>query len=132
MKWNQPSILGYSHTCTVKLDFDLGVTQYIRVEPIVEHPSESGIRYKAEVDEVTVNQNSTDATFPYYAEYSIELKAEPSNVTQITGSGWYKEGYTLRASAPRKDATRIPHDICFSASVVSTSKRRARSARISS
>ncbi len=82
------------------LSLDLGVSRYIGVDAVVPHPTESGIRFKAEVDRLTVSEASPNAIFPYYTEYSIQLKAEPSKVGQLTGSGWYKEGYTLRATAP--------------------------------
>jgi hypothetical protein len=82
------------------LNLDLGVSRSISVDSTVEHPTEAGVRFKAEEDRITVSEASPDAYFTYYAEYSIELKTEPSKVGQISGTGWYKEGYTLRASAP--------------------------------
>ncbi len=85
---------------SMKLSLDLGISRSIGVEALVQHPTESGVRFKAEVDRLTVSEASPVATFPYYTEYSIELKAEPSKVGQLTGTGWYKQGYTLRASAP--------------------------------
>ena len=85
---------------STKIKLDLDATRTISVDSIVQHPTESGVRFKAEVAKITVNEFSSDATFPYYTEYSIELKTEPSKVGQITGAGWYKESYTLRASAP--------------------------------
>ncbi|MBN1862832.1 MAG: putative Ig domain-containing protein [Dehalococcoidales bacterium] len=39
-------------------------------------------------------------TANYDTEYYIEFETEPSAAGQITGSGWYSEGYTLRTSAP--------------------------------
>ena len=85
---------------SIRLDSDLGTSQTISVEPIVSHPTETGVRFKAEVDSTVVNELSANAYFTYYAEYFIELKTKPSQITQLTGSGWYKEGYMLRASAP--------------------------------
>jgi hypothetical protein len=82
------------------LNLDVDVSRSVSVDPIVQHPTDSDVRFKAEVDRITVSESSPDATFPYYTEYSIELKTEPSEVGQISGTGWYKEGYTLRASAP--------------------------------
>jgi hypothetical protein len=89
---------------TARFPFDLGVITTITVDPVVQHPSEAGIRYKAEVDKITVNEFTTTANFPYYAEYNIEFKTEPSDAVQLTGSGWYKEGYALRATAPSEVA----------------------------
>ena len=83
---------------SVSLTFDLGTSQVISVDPIVEHPSKAGVRYKAEQDKITVRDNSPDALFIYYTEYNIELETDPIEIVQLTGSGWYKEDYTLRAS----------------------------------
>jgi len=85
---------------SMKLSFDLGTSQTISVEPVVQHLSEEGVRFKTEVDKITVNEFSLDADFSYYTEYYVELKTEPSKIGQITGSSWYKEGYTLRSTAP--------------------------------
>ncbi len=87
---------------SMKLSLDIGVSRSVSVDPVVQHPTDSAVRFKAEVDRITVSEASPDANFPYYAEYSIELKTEPSKVGQLSGTGWYKEGYTLRASAPNE------------------------------
>jgi hypothetical protein len=85
---------------STKLSLNLGATRTISVDTIVQHPTEEGVRFKTETDKITVSEFSTDAEFNYYTEYNIELKTEPSKVATLTGSGWYKEGYTLRANAP--------------------------------
>jgi len=36
----------------------------------------------------------------YDTEYFIEFETDPSEVGQVTGTGWYSEGYALRTSAP--------------------------------
>jgi hypothetical protein len=82
------------------LSLDLGAIRSISVDPIVANPTQEGIRYTAEQTAITVNESSPIATFNYNTEYSIDLKTEPSKVGQLSGSGWYKEGYTLRVSAP--------------------------------
>ena len=84
---------------SVSLVFDLGTSQIISVDPVVEHPTNTGIRFKAEVDKITVSEASPNAHFTYYAEYLINLETNPPEVTQLTGSGWYKEGHILRVSA---------------------------------
>jgi len=85
---------------SVSISFDLGTTHSIGVDSIVEHPTETGIRFKAEADKITVSELSLTASFPYYTEYHIGFETDPSDAAQLTGSGWYKEGYTLRVSAP--------------------------------
>jgi len=82
------------------LDLDLGIIRSITIDSIVEDPTEEGVRYKAQETAITVSESSPIATFNYNTEYSIELKTEPSKVAQLSGSGWYKEDYTLRISAP--------------------------------
>jgi hypothetical protein len=84
------------------LSLDLGVIRSISVDSIVEDPKEVGIRYKAEQNAITVNESSPNANFTYNTEYSIDFKTEPSKVGQLSGSGWYKEDYTLRTSAPNE------------------------------
>jgi len=36
----------------------------------------------------------------YDTEYFIEFETDPGEVGQVTGTGWYSEGYALRTSAP--------------------------------
>ena len=84
---------------STSLSFDPGTSQTITVDPLVSHPTKTDVRFKVEVDRIVVSELSPNAHFSYYAEYFIELKAEPAQVAQLTGSGWYKEGYTLRTSA---------------------------------
>jgi hypothetical protein len=81
------------------LSLDLGVSRSITVDSVVEDPTEEGIRYKATETSITVTESSPYADFTYYTEYYIELKTDPSKVGQLSGSGWYKEDYTLRTSA---------------------------------
>ena len=85
---------------STKLNLDLGMSRSVSVDQTVQHPTDSDVRFKAEVDRITVSDTSPDITFPYYTEYSIEMKPEPSDVGQISGTGWYKENYTLRVTAP--------------------------------
>ncbi len=82
------------------LNLDLGVIRSVSVDSIVANPTEEGIRYKAEETAITVSESSPIADFPYNTEYSIDLKTEPSKVGQLSASGWYKEDYVLRITAP--------------------------------
>jgi len=101
-------IAGGQHVATlrggdsVRLSLAIGTSATVAVDATVEHPTETGVRFKAEVDRMTVSENSPSIEFPYYTEYQIDLEAEPSDVTQLSGSGWYREGYTLRTSAPEE------------------------------
>jgi hypothetical protein len=85
---------------SIRLSFDPGTSQTITVDPIVSHPTDSDVRFRAEVERVVVNELSPDAYFDYYDEYFIEFRTNPSQVAQLTGSGWYGEGYELKTSAP--------------------------------
>ncbi len=80
---------------SIKVSLELGAIRTISVDQIVEHPAEPGIRFKAEMDRKTISESSPEAIFPYYTEYYIEFKTEPSKVGQLSGSGWFKEGYIL-------------------------------------
>lgn len=85
---------------SISLSFDLGTSHNLGVDATVDHPTETGVRFKAEVDRITVSDLSPNASFAYYTEYFIELETAPPDIGQITGTGWYKEDYALRASAP--------------------------------
>ncbi|TSA54593.1 MAG: hypothetical protein D4R38_02065 [Dehalococcoidia bacterium] len=85
---------------SIQRSFDLDTSQTISVEPLIQNPAEQGIRYKVENERITVTEYSPYAQFSYYAEYYVEMKSRPSDVGQITGSGWYREGNVLRATAP--------------------------------
>jgi Putative Ig domain len=82
------------------LALDLGAIRSVSVDPVVANPTQEGIRYQVEEKAITVTEASPNATFNYNTEYSITLKTEPTKVGQLSGSGWYKEGYTLRVTAP--------------------------------
>ena len=84
---------------SIRLSFDPSTSQTITVDPIVSHPTDSDVRFGAEVDKMVVSEFSPNAYFDYYAEYRIEFRTNPSQVAQLTGSGWYKEGYELNTSA---------------------------------
>ncbi len=79
---------------------ELGEIRTITVDPIVEHPTETGVRFKAEDATMTVSESSPNASFAYDTEYSIDLKTDPPDVSQLSGAGWYKEDYILRETAP--------------------------------
>lgn len=80
---------------SVKISLDVGTIRTISVDPIVEHPTDPGTRFKAEIDRITVSESSPEAVFPYYTEYYIDFKTDPPKAGQLTGSGWFKEGYVL-------------------------------------
>ena len=87
---------------SIKVSLDLGAVRTVSVDSIVEHPTEPGIRFRAEVDRRTVSESSPEVEFPYYTEYYIDFKADPSKVGQLSGSGWFKEGYILGNVAPEE------------------------------
>jgi len=87
---------------STKLSLDLGAIRSVSVDSIVANPTEDGVRYKAQENAITVNESSPNANFTYNTEYSIDFKTEPSKVGQLSGSGWYKEDYMLRTSAPNE------------------------------
>lgn len=87
---------------SIKVNLERGVIRTVSVDPMVEHPTELGIRFKAEIDKRTVSESSPEAVFPYYTEYYLDFKTDPSKVGQLSGSGWFKEGYVLGNVAPEE------------------------------
>ena len=85
---------------SITQSFDLDTNQTISVEPLIQNASEADIRYKAEYETITITESSPDAQFNYYPEYYVEIKSQPADAGQIAGSGWYREGTVLQASAP--------------------------------
>jgi len=85
---------------STKLSVDLGTSATVSVDPSIQDPSDRQVRYKAEASEITVSEYSPYARFNYYPEYFVQLTTEPSSIGSVTGSGWYREGYTLTSSTP--------------------------------
>jgi len=85
---------------SVHLNLDLGDSQTVTVEDSVSHPTNSGIRYLAEDDSITVDEDYPDAHFSYYAEYFIETTTDPGAAGQVTDGGWYRDGEEFTATAP--------------------------------
>ena len=82
------------------LSFDPGTSQTITVDPTISHSTKTNVRFAAEVYRIVVSELSPDAYFDYHTEYFIDFKTDPSEVGQVTGTGWYREGYTLTTGAP--------------------------------
>jgi len=85
---------------SISFNFDPDTSQVITIDSVVQHPTDTAVRFGAEVDRIVVSELSPDAYFDYYAEYFLEFGINPSQIAQLTGSGWYKEGYQLKTSAP--------------------------------
>jgi hypothetical protein len=78
---------------------DLGVSKTVTVDDIVDHPSEDGVRFQAEDDSQVVNETQQNALFDYYTEYYINIVTSPTQVTNISGSGWYAKDKSMTVSA---------------------------------
>jgi len=85
---------------SISFNFDPDTSQVITIDSVVQHPTDTAVRFGAEVDRIVVSELSPDAYFDFYAEYFLEFGINPSQIAQLTGSGWYKEGYQLKTSAP--------------------------------
>lgn len=83
---------------SLTLNFDLGIARSVSVDPIVAHPTDSGIRFKAVNESMTISESQTNIEFPYNAEYLVTIKTEPSLNIQAKGSGWYRNNDTVNAS----------------------------------
>jgi hypothetical protein len=72
----------------------------VSVDNIVQNPSRPDIRYRADASSASANQDNTQINFTYRTEYSIDLRSEPSGITSISGSGWYRESTPINLTAP--------------------------------
>jgi hypothetical protein len=84
---------------STSINVALGASVTVSVEPTVDHPSEEGVRFKAQETEITVNELQPSAIFDFITEYSVTIATQPSQITQLSGTGWYKEGSQLNTSA---------------------------------
>jgi len=84
---------------TTRQTFAVGTTPVITVDPLISHPTKADVRFRADEEEIEVSEASPDATFDYTPEYYLDLKTDPSQIATLTGSDWYEEGSTLRATA---------------------------------
>ena len=80
--------------------FAVGAEPVITVDPTVSSPTRSDVRYIADEDEIVVNELHPDATFSYTTEYYIDLKTDPSQITTLTGAGWFEVNDFIEATAP--------------------------------
>jgi len=85
---------------TTRQSFAVGTEPAITVDPVVSHPTRTDVRFVADMTKTIVDELSPDVTFTYHPEYFVDLKTDPSQITSLTGSNWYKEGSSLRSTAP--------------------------------
>jgi len=72
----------------------------VSVDSIVASPGRTDVRYRAETNTATASQDVGQITFNYFPEYDIQLKSDPSGITSLSGSGWYRSGMPLAVTAP--------------------------------
>jgi hypothetical protein len=87
---------------TTTLTFEVDEEAVISVELLVNHPTKGDVRYRAEVEEITVSELHPNATFNYTPEYYVDLKTDPSQIATLTGTNWYVEGSSLMVTAEAK------------------------------
>jgi hypothetical protein len=87
---------------TTSLTFEVDEEPVISVELLVNHPTKGDVRYRADEEEITVTENSPNATFNYTPEYYVDLKTDPSQIATLTGTNWYVEGSSLMVTAEAK------------------------------
>lgn len=73
----------------------------VSVDSVVADPTRSDIRYKAESDSASLTEDNNQIRFDYYPEYNISLASDPPDAAPVSGSGWYKEGVPINATAPQ-------------------------------
>ena len=76
----------------------------VSVDSIVASPGRTDVRYRAETNTASASQDIGQLTFNYFAEYDVALKADPSGITSLSGSGWYRSGMPLAVTAPESIA----------------------------
>jgi len=74
---------------TTRLSFAAGTNPVITVDPLVSHPSRTDVRFKPNVEKITVSETSPDAAFSYFPEYFIDFKTDPPQIASLAGSNWY-------------------------------------------
>jgi len=84
---------------TTRLSFAVGTKPVITVDTTVSDPSRADVRFKANVERITVSEASPDATFTFFPEYFINFTTDPPQIASLAGSNWYKGGTALRSSA---------------------------------
>ena len=84
---------------TTRLSFSIDQSPVITVDPLVSDPSRADVRFRPDVGEIVVDESSPNATFDYYAEYSIDFGTNPPQIASLPGSNWYKEGTALKLTA---------------------------------
>lgn len=85
---------------SVNLSLDLDSSQTVTVDDTVSHATNANIRFVAEDDRIEVSESHPDAHFSYDTEYFLQVTTEPSEVGQVTDSGWYGEGDVFTTTAP--------------------------------
>ncbi|MCX6005271.1 MAG: Ig domain-containing protein [Chloroflexi bacterium] len=85
---------------SVRLRLDPDATVTVSVDQVVNNPSRTDVRYKAESSSASISEGVSQVRFTYFPEYSIDLLSDPSGIVSVSGSGWYREGSTLTVSAP--------------------------------
>jgi hypothetical protein len=83
---------------SINISLALGATGNVSVDPIVEDPTDPGVRFKAEDESIVVSEAQPYATFTYYTEYLVTINTEPSLNIQGSGAGWYKKDGTINAN----------------------------------
>jgi hypothetical protein len=84
---------------SVNVVVDLGISKTVSVTPIIPHPTESGIRFKAAEESIAINQLNSSANFTYFTEYEVKLETAPVTLSLPGGSGWYRKDSNFTTTA---------------------------------
>ncbi len=82
------------------LDPDSSVN--VSVDSTVANPGRPDIRYKAEATSARASVDVSQIQFNYFTEYDVQVKSDPTGLTSIAGSGWYRDGTPLNINAPQE------------------------------
>jgi hypothetical protein len=84
---------------TTSLSFAVGAKPVITVDTLVSDPTQANVRFKPDIEEITVSEASPNATFTFFPEYFVSLATDPPQIASLAGSSWYKGGTALRSTA---------------------------------
>jgi len=82
------------------LDPDSSVN--VSVDSTVANPGRPDIRYRAESTSARASVDVSQIQFNYFTEYDVQVKSDPTGLTSIAGSGWYRDGTPLNINAPQE------------------------------
>ena len=83
---------------SLTMDFPIGSTHVVGVEPQIPHPEDPNTRFTAVDHSMTITDAHPNAIFEYSTEYLIKYRIEPPGIVDPPASAWYLAGSIVKAS----------------------------------